>query len=163
MPQLNIGDFAPQLIWLAITFVALHLAMAKFALPRIGQVLDERRSRIGGDFEAAREAQARAEAEEARYQSALAEARAKAQGSIRAARERLDRELGSERAATERRIAERMAGAEREIQASREKAMANVSAIAADNVGAIVRQVAGLDASAEDVEQALKGDGVKAG
>jgi F-type H+-transporting ATPase subunit b len=163
MPQLNIGDFAPQLIWLFITFVALYLAMARIALPRIGQVLEERRRRIGGDFEAARAAQAKAEAEEARYHAALTEARAKAQGSIKAARERLDRELGAERAATEGRIGQRMAEAEREIQASREKAMANVSAIAADNVGEIVRRVAGLDVSAKDVEQVLKGDGVKAG
>jgi F-type H+-transporting ATPase subunit b len=161
MPQLNIGDFAPQLIWLAITFIALYWAMARFALPRIGQVLEERSRRVGGDFEAAREAQARAEQESARYDSALAEARAKAQGSIRSARERLDKELGAERSEVERRIAERMATAEKEIQSSREKAMANISAIAAENAGEIVRRVTGLDVSPEEVEQALKGNGVK--
>src|SRR3990170_484006 len=47
LPQLNPADFSPQLIWLALTFVVLYLILARVALPRIGEVLDERREREG--------------------------------------------------------------------------------------------------------------------
>ena len=49
MPQLNLADFSPQLIWLVITFPALYLVMLKIALPHIGYVLQERPDRITDD------------------------------------------------------------------------------------------------------------------
>jgi len=159
MPQLNIGDFAPQLIWLAITFGILYLLMARLALPRVGEVIEARRLRLANDLYEAEKAQAKAEEAAAAYEAALAEARAKAQASIRAAREKLEKELDAERAETERRIAEKAAAAEREIEASRERAMANVSAIARETAGDIVRQVAGMDVSDEDIAAILADEG----
>ncbi len=161
MPQLNFGDFAPQLIWLAVTFAALYVLMSRLALPRIGQVLEARRLRLTNDLQEAQHAQKKAEEAAAQYDAALAEARAKAQASIKAVRDRLDRELDAERSATEARIAERMAAAEREIEASRQQALANVSTIARETVGAIVKQVAGLDVSDDEVSAMVQTAGRK--
>ncbi len=46
MPQLDPTVFAPQLVWLAITFIALYVILSKFALPKIGGIIAERKSRI---------------------------------------------------------------------------------------------------------------------
>ena len=53
MPQLNPLDWAPQIIWLVITFSILYVLMKRVALPRIGSVIEARHARIAGDIEAA--------------------------------------------------------------------------------------------------------------
>jgi len=69
MPQLDVSTFAPQLVWLAITFVVLYLLMAKLGLPRVSAILDARRKRQDDDLARAAEMKAEAEAALAAYQT----------------------------------------------------------------------------------------------
>ena len=50
MPQLELEYFAPQIIWLIISFTVLWVLMAKVALPRIGLILEERQKRISDNL-----------------------------------------------------------------------------------------------------------------
>src|SRR5271157_4950834 len=88
MPQLDPSTFASQLVWLAITFVALLLLMAKVGLPRVDAAIEARRRQVDDDLARATQIKAEAEAAMAAYRQTLAEARAQAQASIKAATER---------------------------------------------------------------------------
>ena len=50
MPQLEMGDYAPQIFWLVVTFVILMLLMWGVGLPRIRRVIEAREARIGDDL-----------------------------------------------------------------------------------------------------------------
>ena len=78
MPQLNFHDFAPQLVWLAITFVVLYLVMSKLAMPLISDTLDKRQAKIQGDLDAAEKASEDTRALVAAYEKRLADAREQA-------------------------------------------------------------------------------------
>ncbi len=39
---LKFDDFAPQIIWLAIVFAFLYVVLKRVALPRVGEVIEER-------------------------------------------------------------------------------------------------------------------------
>ncbi|MGH8432096.1 MAG: F0F1 ATP synthase subunit B', partial [Solimonas sp.] len=56
MPQLDVHSFAPQLVWLAIAFLALYLVMSRLAVPAISDTLAKRQAKIQGDLDAAEKA-----------------------------------------------------------------------------------------------------------
>lgn len=78
MPQLNFRDFAPQLVWLAITFVVLYLVISKLAVPLISDTLDKRQAKIQGDLDAAEKASEDTRALVSAYEKRLADAREEA-------------------------------------------------------------------------------------
>ncbi len=82
MPQFDISTFPTQLIWLAIAFVLLYVLMARVALPRIGQVLEERQEKIDDNLDSAEQLRAETEVDSEAYETALVQAREQARGAI---------------------------------------------------------------------------------
>src|SRR5688572_10133029 len=90
---LDAGTFVPQLVWLALTFGLLYVLLKRFALPRVGEVIEERRERIQRDFEKAENLKAETEQALANYEQALAEARTKANAIAKDMRDTLAAEV----------------------------------------------------------------------
>src|SRR3984893_6267619 len=74
MPQLDSHSFAPQLVWLAIAFVALYLVMSRLAVPAIADTLAKRQAKIQGGPDAAEKDNEATPALGAAYQQPLADA-----------------------------------------------------------------------------------------
>jgi len=154
-PPLDPGTFAPQLIWLALTFGLLYLILKKVALPRIGEVIEERGDRVRRDLEQAEKLRADTEQALAHYEQALAEARTKAGAIAKGVRDTLNAEVEKERVKAEEQIARQLADAERRIAETKAKALASVGEIAADVAGAIVTRLIGTEVSKDEVRKAL--------
>lgn len=146
MPQLNINDFAPQLVWLAIAFIALYFIMARLALPEIGKVLDDRKNRIASDLAEAAKLRDATEAAIANYDQALAAAKARAQGIARSAREEVTADIDKQRAEIDAQIAARMDDAETRITSLKEAAVDHIGEIAADTAEALTARFLGKPA-----------------
>jgi F-type H+-transporting ATPase subunit b len=163
MPQLDIATFAPQLIWLAITFILLYLVMAKAGLPRVGNIIAARRQRIDGDLERASQMKSEAEAVMAAYDKALAEARQQAQITLRETSE----QLAAQAAERQRKVAEELAretsAAERRIEAAKRETLGSLRDVAIDVTRAAAVKLTGseLDSAraAAAVDEALRGGG----
>src|SRR5262245_23341582 len=87
-PPLDPGTFVPQLVWLALTFGLLYMLLKRFALPRVGEVIEERRERIQRDLERAEKLKAETEQALADYEKALGEAHARANAIAREMRDK---------------------------------------------------------------------------
>jgi len=93
MPQLDFSTFAPQLVWLAITFAVLYFIIAKFALPRIGGTIEQRSDKIANDLDRAQSLKDDVDKAIASYEQALAEAKSKAHAIAQETREKLGAEI----------------------------------------------------------------------
>ena len=143
MPQLNVPDFTPQLVWLAIWFIVLYVLMATVGLPRIKAIMDARRHRREDDLDRAARLKSEAEAASAAYQKALADARAEAQATIKATTDRMAAEAAERQRALATELTAQIEAAERRIVESKEQALAEVRGVAVDVGRAVVEKLIG--------------------
>jgi F-type H+-transporting ATPase subunit b len=155
MPQLDPLNWAPQLIWLAITFGVLYLLMVWVALPRIGGVIDKRAAHIAGDLEAADKFRRETEEAIAAYEQALAEAKQEAHAIVEEGRAKLKAETDAERAKLEKELAAKAAEAEARIAEAKASAMKEVNAVATDVASDIVRELTGTAPAKSDIDKAV--------
>jgi F-type H+-transporting ATPase subunit b len=156
LPQLDKSSFSPQLFWLALTFLALLFLMSKVALPRVGDVINERKDRINRDIEAAGRLKSDTDKALADYEKALSDARANASGIAKQTRETLAGETEAEKGKAEKQIAAKLHDAETRIAATKTKALTAVNDIAAETARAVVAKLVGHDVSLDDVKKVLQ-------
>lgn len=148
MPQLDLSTFPTQLIWLAITFIALYLVMVTMGLPRVGGILAARKSRLEGDLEKATQAKNEAEAVIAAYEKALAEARQQAQITLRETVEALNAKSAERQRKVAEELAQETAAAERRIDEAKRNALSSLRDVAVEVTRAASEKLTGtaLDA-----------------
>lgn len=148
-PPFDPASFSSQLLWLAITFGALYFLMSRVALPRIGSILETRRTRIEGDLKEAERLRQETEKAAAAYEAALAEARRNAHGIAEETRAGIKADIDGRRADVEAGLSKRVAEAEARIQADKQAALTNVGSIAAETAQALVAKISGTVTAAE--------------
>jgi F-type H+-transporting ATPase subunit b len=154
-PPFDAKTFGPQLIWLAIFFVALYVIAARLALPRVGSILAERRQRISGDLSDAERMKEGAEAANASYEKALADARARAQAISAETRAKLAARSEEQRKVLEAGLNAKLAEADKAIAATKSAAMANIRGIAQEAAAAIVARLIGTAPPQAEVAAAV--------
>ena len=55
MPQLDFSTFLPQIFWLFISLSFLYIVLSRYALPRVSDVIEERKDIIAQDIDSAKE------------------------------------------------------------------------------------------------------------
>lgn len=155
MPQLNPADFAPQLIWLAITFIGLYLLMSRMLVPRIGSVIDARAKRVSDDLAEAKRLKAETEQAIADYEKAMTEARGKAGAIAQAERDKLKAEMDQERARVDGELSKRLADAEAQIASAKSAALGEVHGIAGETVETLVQELLGIKVDKDEALAAV--------
>ena len=155
MPQLAFEDWAPQLMWLAISFIALYVVMARVALPRIATVIEERRDRIASDLDEAEQLRQSTEDAIAAYEQALAEARSRAHAIAQETRDALSREVEAEKMDVEKQIAKKTEEAEKAIADAKSAAVANLNEVASGAAETIVKELIGGKLTKAEVNKAV--------
>jgi F-type H+-transporting ATPase subunit b len=155
MPQLNVHDFAPQLVWLAILFVVLYVLMARVGLPRVGAALQLRADRIKEDLDRAATLKDETEKIVAAYEKARSEARNKAAAVSRETAEAVAKKSAERQAKVGDELAGKIKSAETGIAAARDRAMGEIRNVAADIAADAARRLVGLQIGSADAQAAV--------
>jgi F-type H+-transporting ATPase subunit b len=154
-PPFDKQTFASQLVWFAIFFIALYVLIARFAIPRIGGIIEARRGKVEGDLAEANRLKEQSDQALKAYEKSLADARGRAQALANETRDKLNAEADNRRKALESQLNAKLAEAEKTIAATKTAAMANVRGIAVDTAAAIVERLIGTAPSGSAVEAAV--------
>jgi len=154
-PPFDPSTFASQLLWFAITFIALYLLMSRLGLPRVQGILDARRRRIDEDVAQAQSFKEQSDAALAAHEQALSEARGSAQTLAAERREKAAATAEARRKEVEARLNAHVAEAEKSIAQRRAAAMANVRGIAGEAASAIIERLIGKAPNAQQLDEAV--------
>ncbi|MGH6890816.1 MAG: F0F1 ATP synthase subunit B' [Dongiaceae bacterium] len=157
MPQFDPTYFSPQLVWLAITFLALYLLMSRLVLPRITGILGQREDRIDGNLQRAETLKEEAAQVLAAYQRAIADARGQAQAALAKAAADIAAETATREAEFARKMADQTAAAEAGIRAAKAQALADVRGIASEVAALMAAKITGAAADPGAVVHAVDG------
>lgn len=154
-PPFNKETFASQLVWFVLFFIVLYVLIGRFAIPRIGGIIEARRGRIEGDLAEANRLKEQSDAALKSYEKSLADARARAQALASETRDKLGAEADERRKALEGQLNVKLAEAEKTIATTKTAAMTNVRGIAVDTAAAIVERLIGTAPAGPAVEAAV--------
>ncbi len=155
MPQFDPSTFASQLFWLLVMFVALYGIIARIAIPRIGEVLDQRARVIQDDFDRAGQLKAETDRAIATYEKAMAAARAQAFDHMRGVQAELKTIADARTAEVTGVVNRQIVEAEGRILEAKTKALDSIKGVAADTARDIVAKLAGLSPDAGAVDGAV--------
>lgn len=130
-----------ELVWGAGSFIVFLILMRLFLVPKVRKGMASRYESIQADHEYASATRAGAQADVARYESAIAEIRSEAAQRLDVARLTLDKERSEKIAQINTQIAERRSVAEAEVAAARAAAQGQIVS-AVDAVTSRATQIA---------------------
>ena len=143
MPQFEVANALPQIVWLALIFAILYLTLSFGALPKVEKVAAQRAQVIGDDLAKAETAKSQAEATGAAYEASLAEARNAAAKVTAEAKATTARETADKLKGVDATLEARLAEAANRIEAARGQALAKLDGIAAEATADIVDRLTG--------------------
>ncbi len=155
MPQFDPSSFASQIFWLVVTFAALYWVVAKIAVPRIGEVLEQRARVIQDDLDRAAKLKADTNAAIAAYEQAMAEARDQAHEHMRKAQAEMKEIADKKTAEVSARVTTQITEGEARINKAKQDAMDGLTGIAADTARDVVNKLAALSPEGGAVDAAV--------
>ena len=129
MPQLDFSTFLPQIFWLFISLSFLYIVLSRYALPRVSDVIEERKDIIAQDIDSAKEYSEESEKAIEELNLKLSEAKTSSQNLINKSLQDITEDNEIKKSNLIKEINNEISEAEGEIKEKKETALAEISSI----------------------------------
>ena len=145
MPQLNPEFWISQIFWLTLTFGILYVVLSKLILPKISDNLESRKSQILENIEAAEKQREASETKLTEYEEIIARSKVEAKNILNQAKERVLKEINTNREFLNKQIDDEIKKAEEEIEAMRDSAPDKINKIAIETSSELIQKLIGAE------------------
>ena len=129
MPQLDFSTFLPQIFWLLISLSFLYIVLSRYALPRVSDVIEERKDIIAHDIDSAKEYSEESEKAIEELNLKLSEAKANSQNLINKSLQDIKEDNEIKKSSLIKEINDEILEAESKIKEKKETALDEISSI----------------------------------
>ena len=129
MPQLETSTYLSQIFWLISSFLALWFFMAWFIIPKIEDIMEQRRSKIDAFLQKAEKINKQALMSLKKYEKALEKAKLEAQNAIEKNKEELEKSVSEKRFEIEELLNNKIADTEVMLAKERKETLAAIDEV----------------------------------
>ena len=129
MPQLDFSTFLPQIFWLFISLSFLYIVLSRYALPRVSDVIEERKDIIAQDIDSAKEYSEESEKTTEELNLRLSEAKVSSQNLINKSLQDIKEDNEIKKSSLIKEINNEISEAEGDIKEKKEIALDEISSI----------------------------------
>ena len=152
LPQLDPSSFASQTFWLIAVFFVLYILMSKRSLPVISEVIEGRTERIKNDLDSSERLKQEVETVQHAYEASIEKAREESSKLFREIEEDIKKRTDDHSEDFREKSSRKISDLEKSIDASRKKAMQEMSEVAAEVAVEAAEKIIGVKADADSVK-----------
>ena len=132
MPQLDFSTFLPQIFWLFISLSFLYIVLSRYALPRVSDVIEERKDIIAQDIDSAKKFSSETELAIEELNMKLSEAKINSQSLMNNSLQEIKESNEEKKAILLKEINDDIMAAEAKIQEKKEESLSEISSVSED-------------------------------
>jgi len=151
MPQLNPEFWAAQIFWLILIFSSLYIIMWKIFLPKISDIIENRKSRIIGDLNETQKLKENAEKKLREYNKIIEDTKKEAKKIIEDNKKKLENDIKSKKQKFNEEIEKELKSVEKEIKSLKKSSISSINKIAAEVSSEVIKQLVGTSVNMSNV------------
>ena len=151
MPQLNPEFWAAQIFWLVLIFSILYIAISKVFLPKIINVIENRKLKIVSDIDEAQKLKEKAENKLKEYNQVIENSKKEAQKLMQDNKKKLDLNLEQKKQKFTEEIEKELLNVEQEIIELKKTSLLSINKIATEITNDLLKKIIGTNSNMSNV------------
>ena len=156
MPQLNPEFWASQIFWLILIFSILYIIIWKIFLPKITDIIENRKSRIIGDLNETQKLKENAEKKLGEYNKIIEDTKKEAKRIIEESKKKLENDIKSKKQNFDEEIEKELMSTEKEIESLKKSSISSINKIAVEISSEVIKQLVEARANMSNVSSIVK-------
>ena len=156
MPQLNTEFWASQIFWLILIFSILYIIIWKIFLPKITDIIENRKSRIIGDLNETQKLKENAEKKLSEYNKIIEDTKKEAKKIIEDNKKKLENDIKSKKQKFNEEIEKELISVEKEIKSLKKSSISSINKIAVEVSSEVIKQLVGTGVNMSNVSAIIE-------